>query len=370
MSGVLGTGVLGVDTLGVVSAVGAADVASLLLIPDLSNGPGLTDVILSHPGGADARVFSSSDFAMSRAVNDHGSLAFDLALDDVVAWVSSPDRLRFKWVRWGEHATLGVHTGVIIDVRSDPDLGIVDCTAYGHSWRLKRRITPRRDRVITGPPGAVITSILTSVGADDPLPISGIDADEAGDPITFEARAQNVYDVIRAVQTRSNQEWLVDPETRRLQWRVQIGTDRTGTVQLMDGVHIAGYAPVASGEGMTNALFAQPDDARYRAQRGFWATRDASIDLYGRLEESQTYVGAVTRSSLGPIARADLARRSRRGRTLTLDVADVDGCFGLFGLGDTIRVSLDRIETAYDFRVMAQSWRADTNILSMTGYVP
>jgi hypothetical protein len=98
-----------------------------------------------------------------------------------------------------------------------------------------------------------------------------------------------------------------------LQWRVQYGRDRSGSVQLVDGVHITGYDPTFTLDGLTNALFAMPDDNRYQAARAFWVERSESIDTYGRLEDTQTYVNAVTRSSIGPIARTDLLKRSRLG---------------------------------------------------------
>lgn len=342
---------------------------SAILIPDCSVGPGLTDVVLSNPGGSNARQFPTWDLDMNRGVNEHGSLGFDLLVDDMVGYVGQHDRLRGKWVRW-THPALGLWTGRIVDVRPVVDQGIVDCVAYGHTWALKKRITPKIDRVLTGPAGAIIQQVLTAAGRDDPLPISGIDADEVGDPITYEFRAQKVDDVIRAVQSRSDQDWYLDPITNRLQWRGRYGVDRTGEVQLVDGVHIVGYDPTFTLEGVSNALFAQPTDTRYRAARGYWTVRPDNIDQYGRMEESQAYSGAVTSSSLRPIARADLARRSRRGRSLTIQVIDIDHCFSRFGVGDTIRVVLARINVAYDVRVLVQSFRADTGILTMTGVVP
>jgi hypothetical protein len=351
---------------------GAAPVVSsrrTQLISDHSIGPGLTDIILSNAGGAHPRPFHASDLVMSRKINDHGQLAFDLATRDTIGYVSQADRLQGKWVRW-EHPDLGLWRGMIIDVRPDPDNGILDCAAFGFSWKFTKRVTPKIGRMISGPPGAIITQVLMTAAREDPLPIVGIDADEIGDPIEFESRGQMLDDVIRAVASRSGQEWYVDPETRRLQWQEQIGRDRSGTVQLVDGVHIVNYRLQASLEGKSNVLWAAPADDRYRATRGFFVERPESIDAYGRLEEAQTYTGAVTRSSIQPIARADLLRRSRRGRTLTFDAVNIDGCFGWFGVGDTIRVVLSRNSVSYDCRVMVQSYRSDTGVMKVSGYVP
>lgn len=339
-----------------------------ILIPDCSTGPGLTDVLLSNPGGSNPRQFPTWDLAMNRGVNEHGSLGFDLLISDMAGYVGQPERLRGKWVRW-THPTLGLWTGRIVDVRPDPDAGIVDCVAYGHTWQFRKRITPKIDRALSGPAGAIVQQVLTAVGREEPLPISGIDADEIGDPVTYEFRAQKVDDVIRAVQSRSDQDWYLDPETNRLQWRGRYGIDRTGDVQLVDSVHLAGYDPAFTLEGVSNVLFAQPSDNRYRATKGYWTSRPDDVDSYGRMEESQTYAGAVTRSSLAPIARADLERMARRGRALTLDVLDIDRIFSRFGVGDTIRVLLSRLNVAYDFRVLVQSWKADTGMLTCTGYI-
>jgi len=339
------------------------------LIPDCSVGPGLTDVTLSNPGGSDQHQFPTWDLVMSRGINEHGSLGFDLLVSDMVGYVGQHDRLRGKWVRW-THPTLGLWTGVIVDVRPDADTGIVDCVAQGHTWQFKKRITPKIDRALSGPAGAIVQQVITAVGQEDALPISGVDADESGDPITYEFRAQKLDDVIRAVQSRSDQDWYLDPEANRFQWRSPYGSDRTGEVQLVDGSHLIDYDAAFTLEGVSNVLFAQPTDNRYRATKGYWTVRPDHVDLYGRMEESQTYAGAVTRSSLGPIARADLERLSRRGRSLTVNVLDIDGCFGWFGVGDTIRLLLSRINVAYNFRVLVQSFSADTGLLTMTGVVP
>jgi hypothetical protein len=82
-----------------------------------------------------------------------------------------------------------------------------------------------------------------------------------------------VDDVINSIASQTGQEWYVDPTTRRLQWRVQYGRDRSGSVQLVDGVHITGYDPTFTLDGLTNALFAMPNDNRYQAARGFWVER-------------------------------------------------------------------------------------------------
>jgi hypothetical protein len=335
---------------------------------DHSVGPGATDVILSNAGGANLRPFHASDLVMSRGVNEHGQLGFDLATRDTINYVAQADRLQGKWVRWN-HPELGPWRGMIIDVRPDPDNGVTDCIAFGFTWKFKKRVTPKINRLLSGPPGAIVTQVLMTAAREDPLPIVGIDADEIGDPIEFESRGQMLDDVIRAVASRSAQEWYVDQTTRRMQWQEQIGRDRSGNVQLVDGVHIVGYRLQASLEGKTNALWAAPADDRYRATRGFWEEHGPSIDEFGRLEEAQTYVGASTRANIRPLSKADLKRRLRRGRTVTFQVVNVDGCFAWFGPGDTIRVVLSRNSVSYDVRVLVQSYRADTGILTCSGYV-
>jgi hypothetical protein len=142
-------------------------------------GPGRDRRRAEQSGRGHPRPFHASGLAMNRGVNQHGQLGFDLAYRDTVGYVSQPDRLRGKWVSW-THPTLGLWSGMVIDVRPDPDTGIIDCTAFGFSWKFRRRVTPKLMRAISGPPGAIVSSVLTSVGNDDPLPIAGIDAEESG----------------------------------------------------------------------------------------------------------------------------------------------------------------------------------------------
>lgn len=336
--------------------------------PDLNNGPGITDVILANEGWYNPRPFATADFEMSRGVNALGQLSFDLASADVVGYVGQFDRLRGKQVRW-THPTLGPWIGRIIAARPDPDSDVIDCTANGFLWNAKYRVAPKLNRLLSGPPGALIKQTFKAVAREEPLPIKGVDADEVGDPITFELRGQSLESIVRAIQTRSNQEWYLDPTDQRLKWRVRIGVDRRHEVQLVDGVHLADYTPLFTLDGLVNALHARPDDDRYQAARSFWVTRPESIEQYGRMEESVSYTGAVTRANVQAIARADLQRRSRRGRTITMQVVDVDNVFSLFGPGDTVTAVLSRMNVTYAVRVMVQSWRASTGVLTCTGMV-
>lgn len=362
---VLGSGVLGSSLLGYPPPAGKGG----FLYPNLANGPGECDVILCNAGWADPRIFATSDLSMSRGVNEHGQLSFDLTMTDMVGFVSRPDRLRKKWVRW-THPTLGPWIGRIITAVPDANAGVVDCTAQGMFWVSKRRIAPKTNELITGPPGALIDRTIKLVAREEPLPINGVDADEVGDPVTFELRGQTVDSIMRALQNRSNQEWYVDPSDQRLKWRVVYGADKRHSVQLVDGIHLADYTPYFTLEGVTNALNAQPDDDRYKAAKSFWVERPESIEEYGRLEESTNYPGSVVRSSVQPIARRDLERRSRRGRTITLKVVNEDNVFARFGPGDTVTAVLSRINLTLPVRVMVQSYQASTGILTCTGVVP
>ena len=339
------------------------------IYPDTQFGPGETDLILSNSGWYNPRIFNAGDLVMSRGINEHGELAFDLAIDDMVGYVARPDRLRRKWVKW-THPDLGPWIGRIVDARPDANNGVIDCKAVGFTWIMRRRVVPKQARLMTGPPGALVTQALKLVSREEPLPIKGVDADEEGSPITYELRGQQLDAVIRALQSRSNQEWYLDPDTQRFTWRTEYGVDRRHEVNLVDGVHISSYTPYFSLEGVTNALHAQPEDDRYAAARSFWVERTESIDEYGRLEESVSYPGSVTRATVQPIARRDLLRRSRRGRTLTIRVVNHDRVFSLFGIGDTVTVTLSRINYVTPFRVLVQSYRHDTRELTCTGIVP
>ena len=336
-------------------------------VPDASIGAGLTDVLISAQGGHMWRTFNAWNLAASWVINDHGTLACAIEMDDVSAYCTTAQALQGRDIRW-KHPTAGWWRGVITAVVPRPDDRTVEVTAKGYSWWLSKRVTPKIAKFPGAPPGGIISAVLQASKREATLPFDSIQIDETGAPFAYETRAGNVLDVVRGVTSRSGQEWQNDMDANQFQWRQEMGRDLSAQIQLVDNIHIVDHRPEFSLDAKANALLVQPTDDRYKARNSFFAEDGASIDAYGRLEDGRTYAGAANRSSLRVISKSDLKRSARRGQTFSFTIADVADCMGWFRNGDTIRLSLPRINQAFSVRVMVRSWDSDSGLMTCSGY--
>ena len=336
-------------------------------VPDASVGAGLTDVLISAQGGHMWRTFNAWNLAASWVINDHGTFACAIEMDDVSAYCTTAQALQGRDIRW-KHPTAGWWRGVITAVVPRPDDRTVEVTAKGYSWWLSKRVTPKIAKFPGAPPGGIISAVLQASKREATLPFDSIQIDETGAPFAYETRAGNVLDVVRGVTSRSGQEWQNDMDANQFQWRQEMGRDLSAQIQLVDNIHIVDHRPEFSLDAKANALLVQPTDDRYKARNSFFAEDGASIDAYGRLEDGRTYAGAANRSSLRVISKSDLKRSARRGQTFSFTIADVADCMGWFRNGDTIRLSLPRINQAFSVRVMVRSWDSDSGLMTCSGY--
>lgn len=334
-----------------------------------SVGPGLSEVGISPIGGRDYRPFASISSRCHWEVGNTGTASCDIATDDLMSYLGlgvSLKKLRGKWFA-ADDQDAGRWGGIITDVQPRPRDGLTSISARSWSENLAARRTPKMTRTFTAPAGALVLRILIDAALkDDTLWLTDRQADETGASIALQLRGEKILDLIRRLATRSGQEWWIDQD-RGFHWRVRVGVDRSRSRQLVENVHFIDFAPVYSLEPIRNDLFVTPADARYERARGFVAEDADSIAEHGRRQDRIAFAGSVTRSTLLPIAKAELRRLTKKGEVYSFTVLDVDHCWSWFVEGDTVRVVVPSLNLAADIRIMARSLDRDSRTMRVVG---
>ncbi|HXH79511.1 hypothetical protein [Nocardioides sp.] len=368
------TGVSAASVQAVTIAPAVVATAAVGLYPDTSVGPGITDLLISRPGWGDVRTITAFDPTMSWEVSGVGTLSADVTVADAWAIGADPlDRLRGMWVRH-RHPTWGDWAGVVTDAVPSAVDGLVEIGARSWLELGEKLLLPKVHRPPGGAPGAVVAWAVRTVALEGNVVFERLNIDELGDDITPELRGETLAGVVTGTASGSGQEWsdgtpkrMAARGDRELRWSDRIGRDLSRAVELVANVHVVDGRLPMSLAPVENALYVTPSDERYAVARGFWVLDPASIAAVGRREGSRAYAGAVTRSTLRPIARSELARSVTRGQTARVDLVDEDGCFAWFDVGDTVRVTLPSADMAVSLRVQAASLSPASGILTISG---
>lgn len=301
----------------------------------------------------------------SREVSAHGSLSFFLpprdALDlDVRNW-------KGKWIDW-RHSSGFIWGGLLTATR--PGSEAWEITA--HSWEamfVKRRTVPRGWPLVATPGGAFLW-LINNADTDEPLPLGERFADEGGDPIRLDVRAMDLYgQAIPQLASAGAFEWTVDAETRDLSCGPRVGEDLTAQFRLCEGRHILPYSPLDDDLWtVTNDWYGVPTKRNPNSLPGIAAEDVDSIQAWGRLQDTVTINELDRRSMYGMLQRRLTTTREPLP-TGTLTLVDVDGCFGWFDVGDTVRVTLDSAGIEAGFRVMSLGLDNDGGRMDVSGYV-
>lgn len=367
----LGWGVLGVEVLGEGYRLPPR---VRLPYPDTSTGPGSTDLQIGRPGWGDVDTINCSRVSLSWEVSGVGTLSADVSVRD--CWSIGADpliRLRGRWIRYS-HPTWGDWGGVVTDVVPGAVDGMVEIGARSWLELGDKLLLPKVSRPPSATPGGVVAWAIRTVADEGNGPFLSTAIDELGDPLTLQIRGQSLAGVVTSTARQSGQEWSdgtpkrqAQGVERELRWSDRIGRDVRRSVELVAGMHTVDGRVNMSLAPLENALYVTPADERYAASRGFWVIDPESIEDVGRREGVRAFRGAVTRSTLTPLARSELAKSVLRGRTAQLDLVDQDGCFGWFDVGDTVRVTLPTSDMAIALRVKVASLTVPGEVLTISG---
>lgn len=331
-------------------------------------GPAVGDVVLAKWGDRGRMPLATWGMRVSWEINAAGELSALAALADVRTVTDDPEDLRGWWLTW-EHPTLASWGGVITDIAVGPDR-TVEIAARGWLELLAKRLTRKRATMIVANPGAIAGRLVRDVGAAAPTGIADTDCDEWGDFVPWQDDGGEILDALRTLSDASGQDYGVDEENRIFRWRRQWGSDKTASVQLVQGYHVAAWRPSWSLEPIVTEVVLSPDNpSRFLTAPDIAGVDAAAYAVFGPRQQRGTYHGRQPRAAAAAIASAQAAKLAGMGRLIELDVVDADGCWSWFRRGDTITVVIADLDRALQVRCRALSWDHEGDRLTVSGEV-
>ena len=332
--------------------------------PDGSVGPGVADLTIMTIGGRNPYVISASEIGPKWEVNLSATLTVDVPLSELTSQFQL-SALEGMWVSWYGNA-LGSFAGKIERVAADVANRTAQLSCVDHSGNLgNRRVPGKTNLVIQGCAGGLADVLCKFAEMDDTLWLNRVDYEDAGVLLSIQPTGQDLLQLLRQNAQNSDQEFRVD-ENRNLVWRKRLGSDLTNSVQLNEGIEIASFTPSWDVSNLVNDLTVLPSQSVYTARYARRVQDDASITAIGRRQDRYTTSRAIRPSAVRSIGQKLVTRSAALGRTIALDVVNVNDCFASFREGDTIRLVLPSINLATDARVLQRSYTLSDGVLLLT----
>lgn len=339
-----------------------------MTIPSGATGPALGDVILAKHGDRGRVPLETGGIRVTWEVNQAGEFSAFARLSDLREFVDRLSDLRGWWIMW-EHPYLGHWGGVITDVALRSQ-GIAEIAARGWLVLLDKRLTRARDLSIIANAGAIAARLVRDAGAISPTGITGTSADEWGDFVTWRDDGGEVLSAIARLSQMSDQDYLVGEDDRIFYWRRRFGTNKTSSVQLVQGTHIADWRPSwALGPVITEVVLAASDRNRFATAPAVSGFASDAYGAFGPRQQRGTYRGRLARPAVRATAQRQAERFARRGHLIELDVVNHDGCFAWFRRGDTITALIPDDDAAYQVRILLMSWDMDSDVVRISGEI-
>lgn len=279
------------------------------------------DVItLSRVNWSDPRQVRVSGVACDWSINAPGALHCALPVS-AAQLTTFGDDLKGLWLVY-DHATAGRWAGVVVDNQANGD-GTMSLNATSMHWLLAKKRVSRRFKTGNAPPGALALRIVRDVANERVVWITDIQADEDGELVSYEFRGDDAGQAIATISYDSHQSYTVtvtDDGLLAFEWRVDLGSDKTGSVLLRENCELANVVVTESIDSVVNDIRAVSDERDWLTSVSSTQADPNSIDLYGRRQETRAYIGADS-SSLAARARTDLLRDALPVRTVTADMA-------------------------------------------------
>jgi hypothetical protein len=337
-------------------------------IPSGLTGPALSDVILAKHGDRGRVPLELGGIRASWEVNQPGEFSAFARLDDVRSLVTYLADLRGWWLMW-EHPYLGHWGGVITDLVLSAR-GTVEIAARGWLALLDKRLTRRRDTSVIAHAGPIAARLVRDAGAVAPTGIVSTDAEEYGEFVDWRDDGGEVLSALSRLSFMSDQDFSVGEHDRIFYWRRRFGTNKTGSVQLVQGTHIADWRPSYALGPVVNEVVLSPNDSQRFAKSPSIAGHDsASYAAFGPRQQRGTYRGAMARPAVQSIARKQAERFARRGHLIELDIVNASDCFDWFRKGDTITAVIADLDQALQVRILLMSWDQDSDLVRVSGEI-
>lgn len=365
------------------------------------------EVTIYDRGGVNPRRLLVAQAACSWELSNAGMFSCFASLH-AIQDAGLPTNLKGMWVEWESPA--GKFGGVITG-RPVTD-GVAEIAAMSYAMLLRGRVVMFNVRPSDAPAGGIVRRIFREIVREHPTFLSLGYVDESGPPMAMSFAAQDVFtDILPALANDSGSEWIVTPD-RVFHFSRYIGEDRSNSVRLVEGRHIASYR-VGDDMWLTaNSLIgvsasAEIEAKEYMATRkkrvrvkrttkpnprwrkggemprritkrkAYWKyydeqypdtltsidpfialgqTNEASINQYGPIEAIRTYGDTRDMGTIEGRLERELDAMLNPAIALEMTLVDIDNCYRRFAEGDVVWVDIGSAALSGAFRVIHRSY--------------
>jgi hypothetical protein len=326
---------------------------------------GLSTLTVARRGWADKREVRGANVQASWTVSRPGRLSATLSARD--AWLMGIDDYLGRWVRW-DHPLMGPWGGEIEDQPVNLGGGLIELSCTGFAAILKRYRTKKHYRAVSSPAGSLVLRAFADLAIKTPFDTIGADTD--GDPIAHTWRGDLLSSVVDRLAKASAHQYdatLADDWTIDFEFRRRTGSDKTGSVCLIEGYHIADGAITPSVSQLTNDILAVSGIRNWDKAPSTVAQAPNSIVTYGRRQAVQRYSGFTTARALESRAKVDLAALDDPVIPVTIRLSDREPQLSEIRQGDTIRVVSSSANAEYIVDITGRAVDADSGVVSLVG---
>lgn len=320
---------------------------------------------IANPGWGAPMLVQAAGLRCSWDTGAPGALSCEMPADVLqrVGWRDP----KGAWVVC-ETGLAGRWAGVITDRRPNPD-GTISLAATSLHTLLAAKRTARNYTTGHAPAGAIAQRLLRDAATETTIWIDTIAADEDGALYAFDSRGDDLLRSLDQLANESGQEYdvtLGDDRKITLEWRVRLGSDKTGSVLLREGAELADVEVSESTANIVNDMLGVSDADEWPDAASAVAEDVDSITTYGRRQATKTYLGADP-YSLEAFAAADVAVLALPVRAFRGTLAASHPVVAQIRHGDVIRVWLNGAGCADTLRVTNRALDAEMGQLVLAG---
>lgn len=241
-------------------------------------------------------------------------------------------------------------------------------------------------------PGKVLASLIAnynSSGGETAKVLLTVPDEAANDPtfvrsgdddVRISSKADAYDEIIPQLTEDIGYEWSVDAN-RKVSFMKQLGTNRSASVTLSEGVHVTSATWADDFMTVTNSLrgfcTVQTTYPATRKRKAYTVEEQKSetingnlqsIQQFGILRERRDYPNIKSVSSLKKQLKMEVAVTERMLPLITVEVANVDNIWSRFRHGDTVRLELGYSDYSGNFRIMVRSLDVTRGVMVCSGY--
>lgn len=358
-------------------------------------------------GGVNPRRLLVAQAACSWELSSAGQFSAFATLQ-AIQDAGLPTNLKGMWAEWESPAG---DWGGVITGRPVTD-GVAEIASMSYAILLRGRVVMFNVRPSDAPAGGIVRRIFREIVREHPTFLTLGTIDESGPPMSMSFAAQDVFsDILPALANDSGSEWTVTPD-RVFHFSRYIGEDRSNSVRLVEGRHIASYRVGDDMWLMANSLIGVSASAEIEAKEymatykqrisvrrttkpnpkwrkggkmprritdrrayvkfvdvnypvtltsidpfvALGATDQASIDQYGPIEAIRTYGDTRDMGTIEGRLQRELDAMLNPPVALEMTLVNIDDCYRRFGEGDVVWVDIGSAALSGAFRVIHRGY--------------